>query len=444
MLQNISKEWHALLFDSKLSQIRDKIHRVTQEELICPPEKDWFNWARILNSPKKIKVILIGMDPYPRLKDAHGLSFSSLVTIPPSLKNIYKCLDNYGFIDDNKYTTPRTGNLSNWSKQGVLLLNAALSTQVKVSGKHSKIWKSYMTKIILKISNYGLCEGRQYIFLLWGNHAQKLEKYIDSDYHIVMKWLHPSPMAQCRAAKDKKFINCDHFSEINEFLREENEKEIVWDPRYNPDADSDDVDSDDANPNKINDLKFIKESMNHELGTAINPKTHYVFTDGSCSGNGKRTSKGAYAAIFVLGPWKGQKMYGKLPAAKYYDSNIRAEGAAILAVFEKLKGSIISNNDANWTMCKIYTDSQFWIKMILEYMPRWSEQSFKRKKNPDMTKKILNLWNWIMGKGKYLDLIFVRSHNKNGWKTSQDPYKRFCHDNNNCVDQLATYAKDQL
>lgn len=446
MLYGISKCWFDLLFSKDLAKIRNDIYKLTNEERVCPQQELWFNWARVISSPHKIKVVLIGMDPYPRLTDAHGLSFSSLSSVPGSLKNIYKCLEKHNYIKDSKKIT--SGDLTNWCKQGVLLLNTALTTEVGNPGKHSKIWKKYMMEVIRKISDFGLDEGKQFIFLLWGKNAEKLENYIDGDFHIIMKWLHPSPMAQTRVDIKEKFINCDHFVRVNEFLQKEGETPIIWDPRYNPDDNKDfNCYFDDENKDFYEDKNFYKNKKSNiidKLGINYisgltddyNLKVQKVFTDGSCTKNGKKGSKGSYAAVFVSGKWKNTILFDKLPKSKYADSNIRAEGWAIIKVLEFLE------KKQNWKICKIYTDSDFWEKMINSYMPKWSESDFKKKKNYDLTLHLWCLWNNIMNDDKYLEIVWVPAHNKKNTKNSKNLYKKWCYDNNNAADKLAKLARN--
>jgi uracil-DNA glycosylase len=447
MLNNISSDWLDILNSNELNKIKENVLSLTEKDKICPPVEKWFNWARLLKSPQDIKVILIGMDPYPRLQDAHGLSFSSLKTIPPSLKNIFKCLEKYNMLlpEFNSKNITLNGNLSNWCKQGILLLNVALSTEIKVSGKHLKIWLPYMSKVIKKISDYGENEGIQYIFLLWGNQAQSLKKYIDCDFHEVMEWIHPSPMAQANAKEESKFINCTHFLLVNDFLKKNNQDMIIWDPRYNPDKSGSELNLSESNlKEESNLIDTICKNINYNYGSKYSLLTHMVFSDGSCINNGKKNAKGGYAAIFIIGPWKNKKIMSSLPKTNYTHSNIRAEGESIIQILELLKKDMLSDSSHEWRTCQIYTDSDFWRKMILDYMPKWSESQFLQKKNPDMTLKLWNLWNWIMGKGKNLELIWVPAHNKLGWKNSNDLYKKWCYDNNDVVDKLATYAREYL
>ena len=173
-LSNIPKSWEMTLFGKKqrniLVKILDKLDSLENlNEILSPIKVHIFQFSR-LSSINRIKVVIIGQDPYPNRNHAHGLAFSSLdSTIPASLKNIYKCLIKCDLI--NK--TPKSSDLSIWSKQGVLLLNGALTTVVGSSNVHKELWKDYVNLIVKKISEHALKKDRTLIFMLWGNEAQK-------------------------------------------------------------------------------------------------------------------------------------------------------------------------------------------------------------------------------------------------------------------------------
>jgi ribonuclease HI len=184
-------------------------------------------------------------------------------------------------------------------------------------------------------------------------------------------------------------------------------------------------------------MKYIIISMDDFLNKyknikKIDSQVISWFTDGSCSNNGKKKALGGFAAICVSGNKKNTIIYGRVDDRTIKATNIRAEGMAILSVLEDL---IITDN---WNEAVIYSDSEFWIKMIYDYMPKWKPQDFDQKANPDLTKKIYNLYNRI----KRVEFKHVYAHNKDKSATSTDPFKRFCHDNNELVDNLANIAKD--
>lgn len=176
----------------------------------------------------------------------------------------------------------------------------------------------------------------------------------------------------------------------------------------------------------------------NDFSKGISPKTISWFTDGSCHGNGKKSSSGGFAAISVSGYRQNAFIYGKVDDRLIKATNIRAEGTAILLILENLL-EIIDNK--SWDKSVIYSDSEFWIKMIYNYMPKWKSDTFDQKANPDMTKQIWRLWNRI-NVDKHIEIIHVYAHNKDNSAGSADPYKRFCHNNNEIADDLANLARE--
>lgn len=167
----------------------------------------------------KLKVVILGQDPYHGPGQAHGLSFSvpDGIPPPPSLVNIYKELHN-----DIGMPTPRTGNLTRWAQQGVLLLNAALTVRANEPASHAKIgWMDFTDAVIKRISS----EKKGIVFLLWGRFAQDKQVLVDETRHYVLKAAHPSPFSA-----DKGFFGCKHFSRTNELLKMQDFPAIDWNP----------------------------------------------------------------------------------------------------------------------------------------------------------------------------------------------------------------------
>lgn len=166
----------------------------------------------------KVKVVIIGQDPYHGLGQAHGLSFSvpNGVKPPPSLLNIFKEIEN-----DTGIKMPREyGNLTRWAEQGVLLLNAALTVRANEAASHANFgWMEFTDAVIKKISD----EKKGVVFLLWGKFAQEKQKLIDETKHFILKAAHPSPFAA-----DKGFFGCKHFSKTNELLVKQGLEPIDW------------------------------------------------------------------------------------------------------------------------------------------------------------------------------------------------------------------------
>ncbi|MEO8885266.1 MAG: uracil-DNA glycosylase [Mucilaginibacter sp.] len=167
----------------------------------------------------KVKVVIIGQDPYHGPNQAHGLSFSVQkgVQVPPSLQNIYKELAT----DIPGFTIPKTGDLTQWAEQGVLLLNATLTVRAATAGSHQKKgWEKFTDTVIKTISD----KKEGVVFILWGNYAQSKSELIDGSKHLIIKSTHPSPLAVSRGG----FFGSRPFSKTNEYLKQHGEKPIDW------------------------------------------------------------------------------------------------------------------------------------------------------------------------------------------------------------------------
>ncbi len=186
-------------------------------KIIYPPGTLIFN-AFNQTPFNKLKVVIIGQDPYHGAGQAHGLSFSvqNGIKPPPSLVNIYKEIQrDIGIAMPKEY-----GNLTHWAQQGVLLLNAALTVRAGEPFSHAKFgWADFTDSVIKKISD----KKKGVVFLLWGKFAQDKQVLIDETKHHVLKAAHPSPFSA-----DKGFFGCKHFSKTNEFLIKEGHQPIDW------------------------------------------------------------------------------------------------------------------------------------------------------------------------------------------------------------------------
>lgn len=165
----------------------------------------------------QVKVVLLGQDPYHQAGQAMGLSFSvpTGCKIPPSLMNIYKELNK-----DIGMPIPQTGDLTNWAKQGVLLLNTALTVRADEPASHSKIgWTQFTDDLIKFLSN----EKSALVFILWGNYASQKQILIDATKHKILKAAHPSPLSAYNG-----FFGCKHFSATNQYLTQVKKDPINW------------------------------------------------------------------------------------------------------------------------------------------------------------------------------------------------------------------------
>lgn len=167
-------------------------------------------------------------------------------------------------------------------------------------------------------------------------------------------------------------------------------------------------------------------------------KTLICFSDGSCTNNGKKTSVGGYSVLWLNGAKHGDITMGKVPDKDIPATNIRAEYYGVKTYLDYLKKDI---KNSDWNSSVLYSDSQFWIKMIEEYMPKWSKSKFETKANSDITLPLWILWNELQNSGKSVSIKHIYAHNKDNSANSLDPIKRFHHDNNKIVDELATMAR---
>jgi uracil-DNA glycosylase len=186
------------------------------KKIIYPRGTEYF--SALNHTPfEKVKVVIIGQDPYHGIDQAHGLCFSVRkgVGIPPSLLNIFKELKS-----DLGLEPPKHGDLTHWADQGVLLLNATLSVEAGKAGSHQgKGWEQFTDAII-----HALNQDREgLVFVLWGSYAQKKGAFIDTQKHLVLKGPHPSPLSAHRG-----FFGCKHFSQINAYLKAHDKTPIDW------------------------------------------------------------------------------------------------------------------------------------------------------------------------------------------------------------------------
>ncbi len=187
-----------------------------KKEKVFPPPKDIFR-AFDLCPFEKVKVVILGQDPYHGLGQANGLSFAvhEGVVLPPSLKNIFKEIE-----DDLKIKPQPTGDLSRWAKQGVLLLNATLTVRASTPGSHQKKgWEEFTSAAIKALSD----QREHLVFILWGNYAKQKGAVINRTKHCVIESPHPSPFSAYNG-----FFGSKPFSKANAYLKKMGEKEIDW------------------------------------------------------------------------------------------------------------------------------------------------------------------------------------------------------------------------
>jgi len=187
-----------------------------QSAKVYPPPKLIFN-AFDLCPFDKVKVVILGQDPYHGVGQAHGLCFSvpEGAHVPPSLINIFKELES-----DLDVKPKKDGNLESWAKQGVLLLNATLTVRAGQPGSHQgKGWEQFTDMVIRKLSD----EREYLVFMFWGNYAKAKRELVDQSKHLVLEAAHPSPYSAHNG-----FFGCKHFSKANVYLKEHGVVPVVW------------------------------------------------------------------------------------------------------------------------------------------------------------------------------------------------------------------------
>jgi uracil-DNA glycosylase len=222
MSVNLEKSWLNVLAEEFDKSYMKTLKAFLLEEkhrgaTVYPKGADIFN--ALEHTPfDKVKVVILGQDPYHGTGQAHGLSFSVQkgVAIPPSLKNIYKELE----ADIPGFKTPQHGNLTKWADEGVLLLNATLTVRAHEAGSHQgKGWEIFTDTVISRLSE----QREGIVFLLWGRYAQNKSALIDQEKHTVLTAAHPSPFSAYNG-----FFGCHHFSLANEVLEKDGKLPIDW------------------------------------------------------------------------------------------------------------------------------------------------------------------------------------------------------------------------
>jgi uracil-DNA glycosylase len=220
MQVRIDESWREVLqaeFDKPYFELLTDFVRHAYRTTQCFPPSGQIFRAFDLCPFDKVRVVIIGQDPYHDVNQAHGLCFSVQdgISVPPSLVNIYKELNR-----DLGKPIPTSGNLTHWAEQGVLLLNATLTVEAHKAGSHQgKGWEELTDAAIMALNE----KREKIVFMLWGSYAQRKGKYIDRRKHLVLEAVHPSPLSAYRG-----FIGCGHFSQANNYLVQLGLMPIAW------------------------------------------------------------------------------------------------------------------------------------------------------------------------------------------------------------------------
>jgi uracil-DNA glycosylase len=206
------------LNQSYMKDLKKKLIECQNKNITVYPEKSKIFNAFHLTPFQKIKVVILGQDPYHGPGQAHGLSFSvpHNIKTPPSLMNIFKELDSDLKVEINK----TNGNLEHWAKQGVFLLNTTLTVEKSKPMSHKNFgWNIFTDKVIEIINHY----RENIVFILWGAHAHSKTHLIDSSKHLILKSVHPSPLSSHRG-----FFGSRPFSQTNNYLESKEIDRIIW------------------------------------------------------------------------------------------------------------------------------------------------------------------------------------------------------------------------
>ncbi|KAM8885265.1 uracil-DNA glycosylase [Spinachia spinachia] len=209
----LSQEFGKAYFKQLMDLVSEERKRFT----VYPPAENVFAWTRTCDI-REVKVVILGQDPYHGPNQAHGLCFSVQrpVRPPPSLENMYKELVS----DIEGFQHPGHGDLTGWSKQGVLLLNAVLTVRAHQANSHKdKGWETFTDAVVQWLSSN--LEGL--VFMLWGAYAQKKGAAINRKRHHILQTVHPSPLSSHRG-----FFGCKHFSKANELLKKSGKSPVDW------------------------------------------------------------------------------------------------------------------------------------------------------------------------------------------------------------------------
>ena len=220
MLNRLPLQWQSFLFENSsslsLAKTLQWVASERERHVVLPSEEQTFAAFQLVD-PTAVKVVILGQDPYPTPGHANGLCFSVPpgTRLPHSLQNIFKAINH-----DYNEVAPRSGDLTSWAEQGVLLMNCILTVRAGQPSSHDLSgWINFTDFVIAQLSR----KKQGIVFLLWGNFAQSKQNLIDCEKHLVLKAPHPSPLSAYRG-----FLTCNHFKLTNAYLNEHSLGPINW------------------------------------------------------------------------------------------------------------------------------------------------------------------------------------------------------------------------
>lgn len=358
MFSGVTPQWRDILLHKSCQDDLIKIvgSLIEEEKTMTPQWADVLTFAKF--SFQRLRVVVVGQDPYPKRGEAHGIAFSSLAEkCPVSLSRIYGAMIESKVID----STPKSYDLSYLCRQGMCWLNTSWTTRIDDPNVHADLWDSYTNKVFELISKHA---PSPLIWLLWGSSAQKKDKLICAK-HTIKKWCHPVAMT------NPSFKQCPHFTEIAAA-----HPDIVW--------------------------------KNAPIETRW-------YTDGACPNNQNAAkARASWGVVCTKGPKAGRSWGGRLPKTeriisegKDFDArptNIRAEGKALIAALQEVLACGLPGKHV------VCSDSKFWIDdMLLNHIPKWikEEVPFTKKKNSDICTRLWGLYERARAVG--LEFRFVNA-----------------------------------
>lgn len=421
---------------------------------------------------EKVVVLVLGQDPYIKRGEADGKSFSVPrgVSVPPSLRNMYASWIQSGFLK----TKPTHGDLTAIAQQGVLFLNAALTTQLGTSNAHADCWSEYTDKLIEEISAL----PQSIIFIALGGFAKKkIHEHVDKRRHVILEWGHPSPMNPANKKNNPMhFRNCTAFKRTNDLLILAGKQPIVWDPDYTPrenvleecvvPCNNEPIARADAPMQPVNKIKAVefKEQLKlptlHTVPPTVQQLPHtqlpltqlpltqlpravgaddpcpttmdtlWIFTDGGATGNGSVHCKASYAFYITDGCMVacagGRVVEVDIPGQKYRTSNQRGELTAIL---EALKYINANADEFSFKRCIIVTDSKYSINCITDWINNWIAMGkLAEKANIDLILQAKDLYDKLQSTIN-IEFQHMRSHEDAPLDdTSEEYFKWKCND----------------
>lgn len=398
----LSDDWKQILIGSKkrIRLLKEALSEILPDiEKLRPEPKNIFAFTKYIKV-ENIRAVILGQDPYPN-KHACGLCFSSEQRSEPlSWLPIKKALQAQELLSKEH----DRADLRAWEYQGVLLINTSLTTIDGEPKQHSAHWEVYVNCILEHL--IGSLEAREpartTCWLLWGEDAKAKASLIKAESkgsQKILKWCHPSPqVAYNKDPNDpKNFIHCSHFTKVAKISGSEWDMSVRWN------AISEDIE---------------------------------CFSDGSTEPNKLcKEAESGYAAVFTRGPLAGLTIAGHVDNTKTWTTNIRAEGQALISIFETL-----ANLPDIWEKATVYLDCKFYIDLLTKYIPSWmsSGVSLDDRKNSDINEHLWKMYKEFKKDDKTVILKHVYSHKKEPETGTHEHYEW---EYNDFVDRAAEHAR---